>query len=215
MQQTLRKFKSLDLQTSPLFEKEGGGARRSNSLPVIDGKLNPAIHTNQSTAKSNIAKKTNDETMKELDTLSSQKTVRNTSIVECEVHALPAGSRDMTIIKILKSSPSDNISPQQASPQSPQPPVCSQPPQSPLSINDISPASLKRVYLSTKSTSLPIKYSNLEDSVEGGLTVSDSSPNLDKTLTKVNLKHKASKQIMISATNTFFPYITVSPNVNQ
>jgi len=208
LQQTLRKFKSLDLQTSPLFEKEGGGARRSNSLPVIDGKLNPAIHTNQSTAKSN-------ETMKELDTLSSQKTVRNTSIVECEVHALPAGSRDMTIIKILKSSPSGGISPQQASPQSPQPPVCSQPPQSPLSINDISPASLKRVYLSTKSTSLPIKYSNLEDSVDGGLTVSDSSPNLDKTLTKVNLKHKASKQIMISATNTFFPYITVSPNVNQ
>lgn len=155
--------------------------------------------------------------------LISPNTGRNTSIVECEVHALPTAAKELAITKIVlgqvnKTASSDSISSsfikasQLREPTSKDSSKCTSKDSSKCILNDISFAAMQPTSFSTKSTSWPIKKCNIEDDM-GVKRVSGSSPNLDKNMTKVNLKHnKASKQIMISTTNTFFPYITVPKN---
>lgn len=199
--------------------------RRSHSFPVIDGKRNPTIHKNQGTTKNKIERENDAENMKGFIpvALFSPNTGRNTSIVECEVHALPAAVKELAIAKVLKVlgqvdkiPSSDSISSPQDEPTSKDSSQGEEPVFTACVVNDISFAAMQSTSFNTKSTSWPIKKCKIEDDGDiGNKNVSGSSPNLDKNTTRVNLKHnKASKQIMISATNTFFPYITVPKNVN-
>lgn len=178
-----------------------GGVPRSHSFPVIDGKLNPTIHINQGTTKNKIPKENKAENMEGLVqvALSSPNAGRNVSIVECEVHARPFA---------IKTASPDSISSNFIKASSPNKPTSKD------SVCIVTDISMQSSSFNTKSTSWPSKKCDI--GAEGDLgdsRVSGSSPNLDKNMTRVNLKHnKASKQIMISATNTFFPYITVPKN---